>query len=74
MEEFLKEAVKLQEDYKVLFDENRVTKKAICELCIPFRDKYGLTDIQTLKIARNEADTAETISIWETRKDNAQTT
>lgn len=70
MEDFLKEAVKLQEDYQLLFNEERLTKKAICDLCIPFRDKYGLTDIQTLKIARKEADTAEIISIWEARKVN----
>lgn len=44
----------LQNDYENLVKNHKLTKKAICDLCIPFRDKYKLTDLETLKIARNE--------------------
>lgn len=60
---FLRDAVKLEEDYKKLFNQKRLTKKAMCDLCIPFRDKYGLTDLQTLRIARSEVTTREIIAM-----------
>lgn len=50
----IKEAVALQKEYRALRKKKRLSKRAICELCIPFRDKYGLTDLQTLRIAREE--------------------
>lgn len=53
------EAATLQEEYKRLVDEGKMTKKALCELCIPFRDKYRLTDQQVLRIARKETDLLE---------------
>lgn len=40
-----------------------LTKKALCALCIPFRDKYGLTDLQTLRIARKEMDLMEMVDL-----------
>ena len=42
---------------------NKVSKKAICNLVIPFRDKYNLTDLQALQIARNELSVAEIADI-----------
>lgn len=51
---FFFDAAKLQTDYAKLVQDKRLTKRAMCELCIPFRDKYGLTDLQTLMIAREE--------------------
>lgn len=48
----MREAAQLQESYQALVDEKRLSKRAMCSLCIPFRDKYGLTDLQTLRIAR----------------------
>lgn len=50
----MREIGKFQEDYQNLIDKNKLTKKSLCELCIPFRDKYNLTDIQVLRIARKE--------------------
>lgn len=44
----------LQENYNKLLEKDNVTKKDLCDLVIPFRDKYKLTDIQALKITRNE--------------------
>ena len=53
-ENFLKDVCQLQKEYKKLVDSKTMTKKAICDLCIPFRNKYHLTDYQTLTIARKE--------------------
>lgn len=61
----MSEAAELQKQYQLLFDGRKVTKKAICDLCIPFRDKYGLTDLQTLRIARKEMELAEMVEILE---------
>ena len=48
------EIAKLQEDYAALARGKKLSKKAICDICVPFRDKAGLTDSQTLQIARCE--------------------
>lgn len=40
----MREVADLQAAYQRLIDERRLTKKAMCDLCIPFRDKYGLKD------------------------------
>lgn len=40
-------------------DEKKLSKKNMCDLVIPFRDKYNLTDSQALQIARNELSIAE---------------
>lgn len=50
----LSEVGDLQESYKKLLNENKLTKKAMCDLVVPFRDKYHLTDLQALQIARAE--------------------
>lgn len=61
----IREAAKLQEDYQKLLDSKRLTKKAICDLCIPFRDKYRLTDLQSLRIARKEMELSEMVDLLE---------
>lgn len=50
----IKDIVELQESYNKLVKTKTLSKRKLCELCIPFRDKFGLTDIETLRIARNE--------------------
>lgn len=45
--------------------KGKLTKKAVCELCIPFRNKYSLTDLQTLRIARNEMDLVKMVDLLE---------
>lgn len=45
---------KIQQQYDSLMLKEKLTKKDICDLLIPFRDKYGLTDLETLKIARKQ--------------------
>ena len=51
----------MQRQYQNLIDTKSLTKKAMCDLCVPFRDEYGLTDLQTLMIARNEIGIPEII-------------
>lgn len=59
----IREAATLQQEYQKLVDNKKLSKKAICELCIPFRDKYELTDLQVLRIARKEIDLSEMIDL-----------
>lgn len=47
----IKEIIDIQTRYQSLYIKNELTKKNICELCIPFRDKYNLQDHEVLKIA-----------------------
>lgn len=48
-------AVEIQRAYSKL-TSGRVpfTKKNMCAILVPLRDKYGLTDSQVLAVARNE--------------------
>ena len=41
----------------------------MCELCVPFRDKYGLTDLQTLRIARKEMDLMEMVELLQPKEE-----
>ena len=61
--ETLKEIGKLQDDYNRLLLEKRLTKKAMCDLVIPFRDKYGLKDLDALRIARAELSLSEMVDL-----------
>ena len=58
---------------EALVDEKRLSKRAMCSLCIPFRDKYGLTDLQTLRIARKEMELSEMVDLLEGGGDGGQT-
>lgn len=42
----------VRSEYQRLVDEKRLTKPAMCSLVVPFRDAYGLTDLQALTLAR----------------------
>lgn len=67
--EIIRDIAILQEKWQDLIDNKCLTKKAMCDLCIPFRDKYNLTDSQTLQIARKEATTSQ-INEWIGNNDN----
>lgn len=54
MQNILQEIGKLQSKYKYLANHQMLSKKALCDLVIPFRDKYMLTDRQALSIVRND--------------------
>ena len=59
----VREIVQLQKSYQNLVVSKRLTKKAICDLVIPFRDRHGLTDVQALRIARSEMPLAEMLEV-----------
>lgn len=61
----MREVAELQQKYQALVDEKRLTKRAMCDLCIPFRDKYGLKDSKALRIARKEMDLSEMVDLLE---------
>ena len=65
MEKLFKHIAEMQRQYQNLIDTKSLTKKALCDLCVPFRDKYGLTDLQTLMIARNEIGIPEIIDLFD---------
>lgn len=59
MDNLMSDVANLQTEYQKLIDESRLSKKAMCDLVIPFRDKYGLKDGQALQIARDELSISE---------------
>lgn len=48
----LRDILRLRSAWKATDVAQKLSKKAMCELVIPFRDKYGLSDMQALLIAR----------------------
>ena len=54
MENLMREIGELQNAYRKLVNRKKLTKRAMCDLVIPFRNKYNLTDLQALQVARNE--------------------
>lgn len=66
----LKEIGSLQADYNRLLKSKAFTKKALCELVIPFRDKHGLSDSEALQIARNEMSISQMAEILEAKDPN----
>lgn len=54
MQNILQEIGELQAKYKYLVNNKLLSKKALCDLVVPFRDKYLLSDRQALSIVRNE--------------------
>lgn len=59
MDNLMYDVANLQAEYRKLVDESRLSKKAMCDLVIPFRDKYRLKDGQALQIARDELSISE---------------
>lgn len=54
MSDLMNEVAELQKGWDELQLSGHMTKKAMLDLVIPFRDKYGLKDSQALQIARAE--------------------
>lgn len=59
----LLEVAAMQDAYSAAQRANTLSKKRICEICVPFRDKYGLSDLDALKLARNEYSLSEMIKL-----------
>ena len=64
--DLMEEIAKLQMDYNSLKLNNQLSKKAICDLVIPFRDKYNLSDKDALAIARNEMSINDMVDVIKT--------
>ena len=62
----MKEIANLQKNYRNLLDGQKLTKKAICNLVIPFRDKYHLKDSEALQIARDGMSLSNMVNLLET--------
>lgn len=58
----IRDVAELQSKYQKLLN-GVFTKKKLCELCVPFRDKYKLTDRQTLMIAGNKLSLNEILDL-----------
>jgi len=63
----LKEIGAIQETYNKLVKTKAFTKKALCELVVPFRDKYNLSDLEALRIVRNQMPIAEMAEILQAK-------
>ena len=61
----IEDAVEIQKAWGTL-KSGRFTKKMMCDILVPLRDKFGLTDLQTLQVARNEL-SLEQIFLIETK-------
>ena len=59
----LKEIAELQRNYQTLVNDGELSKKALCALCIPFRDKYHLKDSETIGIARGDYTNPEIVEL-----------
>lgn len=64
----LNDIAEIQKAYQRLIDEHRLSKKEICDLVIPFRDAYNLTDSQALAIARAELSVSEINDLLKDKK------
>lgn len=61
----IKEVSELQKEYRNLIYKGTLTKKNICNLVIPFRNKYKLKDSEALQIARDEISLPKIITLLE---------
>lgn len=63
--DIIKDIARLQKSYDNLVSNKKLTKKAMCDLIIPFRDEYWLTDKEALMIARSEVNVDKIVRIFE---------
>lgn len=50
----IKYITELQKEWEILKQSGNMTKEKICDLCVPFRYQFNLTELEVLKLARNE--------------------
>lgn len=63
--EKIKMIADMQTSYKNAVRNKELTKKRMCEICVPVRDALHLSDLEILKIAREETTLSEIISLLE---------
>lgn len=69
----LEVAVEIQKAYsKLTSGQGPFTKKNMCAILAPLRDKYGLTDRQVLAVARNELSLEEIMLLNQTQEETKQ--
>lgn len=56
-----------QDEYQKQKTKRRMTKQDICNIAIPIRDKYHLTDIETLQIIRSELSLSEIAKLLDSK-------
>lgn len=44
---------------------NNITKRKICDLVYPFQQKYGLTDLNALDVARGNLNLAQLLTLYD---------
>lgn len=54
MDSVLSDIATLQVQYQDLADQGKLTESSICVIVTPFREKYCLSDVQALEVARAE--------------------
>lgn len=70
----LEAAVEIQKAYsKLTSGQVPFTKKNMCAILVPLRDKYGLTDRQVLAVARNELSLEEIMLLSQTQEESIKT-
>lgn len=62
--EIIRDIAEMQKNYEELLKSHHITKKALCDICVPFRDKYDLKDSTVLQIARNAMSLSELIDLF----------
>ena len=68
--EKIKLVAQMQQSYKDAVKNNKLTKKTMCEICVPVRDALALSDLETLKMAREEMSLMDIINMIDnTEKD-----
>lgn len=58
----------MQNEYKRMVASGNVTKKKMCDICVPVRDALQLSDLQTLQIAREEMTLNDIIQLLDATK------
>ena len=70
----LEAAVEIQKAYsKLTSGQVPFTKKNMCAILVPLRDKYGLTDRQVLAVARNELSLEEIMLLSQPQEEAIKT-
>lgn len=67
----LHEIIDLQDEYDKLRFQGKLTKQNICNLVIPFRNKYKLSDKDALRIARNELSLKELVNLIKSKEERS---
>lgn len=67
----LHKIIDLQDEYNRLRFQGKLTKQNICNLVIPFRDKYQLSDKDALRIARNELSLKELVNLIKSKEERS---